>query len=48
MRRIELYTFSALRAAGRIYREAGFEVVNSFERSDWGSTITYQEYRLEL
>jgi GNAT superfamily N-acetyltransferase len=48
MRRIELYTFSALRAAGRIYREAGFEVVNSFERSDWGSKITYQEYRLEL
>jgi GNAT superfamily N-acetyltransferase len=48
MRRIELYTFSALRTAGRIYREAGFRVVNSFERSDWGPTITYQEYALDL
>lgn len=48
MRRVELHTFSALRAAARLYREAGFRVVNSFERSDWGPTITYQEYELEL
>jgi GNAT superfamily N-acetyltransferase len=48
MRRLVLYTFSALRAAGQIYRDAGFRVVNSFERSDWGPTITYQEYELDL
>jgi GNAT superfamily N-acetyltransferase len=48
MHRVELYTFSALRTAARIYREAGFRVVNSYERSDWGPTITYQEYALEL
>ena len=48
MSRVELYTFSALRTAARIYREAGFRVVNSYERSDWGPTITYQEYVLEL
>lgn len=48
MRRVELYTFSALRTAARIYREAGFRVVKARERSDWGPTITYQEYVLEL
>jgi len=48
MRRVELYTFSALRKAGRIYREAGFRVTSSHDRSDWGPTITYQEYVLEL
>ena len=48
MRRVELDTFSALRTAARIYRDAGFRVVNSYERSDWGPTITYQEYELEL
>ena len=48
MRRLELYTFSALATAGRIYREAGFRVVAERERSDWGPTITYQEYALEL
>ncbi len=48
MSRVELYTFSALATAARIYREAGFRIVNSYERSDWGPTITYQEYVLEL
>lgn len=48
MSRLELYTFSALHTAARIYREAGFRVVHSYERSDWGPTITYQEYVLEL
>jgi RimJ/RimL family protein N-acetyltransferase len=48
MRRVELFTFSALRAAGRLYREAGFRIETSFERSDWGPTITYQEYGLDL
>ncbi len=48
MRRLELDTFSALRAAARIYRDAGFRVVGARERSDWGPTITYQQYELEL
>jgi N-acetylglutamate synthase-like GNAT family acetyltransferase len=48
MRRVQLYTFSALRTAGHLYREAGFRVVSAYERSDWGPTITYQEYVLEL
>ena len=48
MRRLELDTFSALRAAARIYRDAGFRVVGARERSDWGPTITYQQYALEL
>ena len=48
MRRLELDTFSALRAAARIYRDVGFRVVGARERSDWGPTITYQTYELEL
>jgi GNAT superfamily N-acetyltransferase len=48
MRRLELYTFSALTSAAKIYRDAGFRVVSARERSDWGPTITYQEYELEL
>jgi ribosomal protein S18 acetylase RimI-like enzyme len=46
--RIELETFSALRAAARIYREVGFSVTWERERADWGPPITYQHYRLEL
>jgi ribosomal protein S18 acetylase RimI-like enzyme len=48
MRRLELETFSDLRAAGHLYRSAGFEVVSVRERDDWGPTISYQHYRLDL
>lgn len=48
MRRLELDTFSALRAAARMYRDAGFRVVGARERSDWGPEITYQQYALDL
>lgn len=48
LRRLELETFSALRAAGHLYRRAGFELQWERERHDWGSPITYQGYRLEL
>jgi RimJ/RimL family protein N-acetyltransferase len=46
--RLELETFSALSAAARIYRKAGFELVWQRERTDWGPPIIYQRYRLEL
>ena len=46
--RLELETFSALTAAARIYRDAGFEVTWERERDDWGPTITYQHYELAL
>jgi RimJ/RimL family protein N-acetyltransferase len=48
LRRLELQTFSALRAAGHLYRRAGFELQWERERHDWGSPITYQGYRLDL
>jgi GNAT superfamily N-acetyltransferase len=48
MRRLELDTFSELRAAAKIYRDVGFRVVGARERSDWGPTITYQQYALDL
>jgi len=47
MARLELETFSDLRAAGHLYRSAGFEVISSVQRDDWGPPITYQHYRLD-
>lgn len=46
--RLELETFSALQAAAHIYRAAGFELVWSRDRYDWGPPIVYQRYELEL
>ena len=46
--RLELETFSALRAAAHIYRSVGFELTWERERTDWGPPIVYQHYALEL
>jgi ribosomal protein S18 acetylase RimI-like enzyme len=48
MRRLEVETFSELRAAAHLYREAGFQVIEAVQRDDWGPTITYQHYALDL
>jgi GNAT superfamily N-acetyltransferase len=48
MHGLMLETFSALTAAARIYRDAGFELRWSRERDDWGPRVTYQGYELEL
>jgi ribosomal protein S18 acetylase RimI-like enzyme len=48
LRRLELETFSELKAAARIYRDVGFRVVWEREREDWGPRIVYQHYELEL
>jgi RimJ/RimL family protein N-acetyltransferase len=48
LKRLELETFSALTAAAHIYRAAGFRLMWSRTRDDWGPTITYQHYELEL
>lgn len=46
--RLELATFSRLTAAARIYRAAGFAVTWEREQEDWGPSITFQGYALEL
>jgi GNAT superfamily N-acetyltransferase len=48
MARLELETFSALTSAARIYRDNGFAVTGEHEREDWGPTITFQHYVLQL
>jgi GNAT superfamily N-acetyltransferase len=48
MRRLELETFSALTTAARLYRAVGFEVISVHGRDDWGPTIEYQHYCLDL
>lgn len=48
LHRLELETFSALAAAARIYRAAGFQLQWERERDDWGPPIVYQGYGLEL
>jgi GNAT superfamily N-acetyltransferase len=47
--RLRLETFSELRAAARLYRDVGFELVREDTRPRWGhDAITYQYYELEL
>jgi GNAT superfamily N-acetyltransferase len=46
--RLELDTFSDLATAARIYRAAGFRLLSSRERHDWGPPVVYQSYALEL
>jgi ribosomal protein S18 acetylase RimI-like enzyme len=48
LRRLELNTYSTLRAAAHLYRDAGFRVVSERVRDDWGPPIVYQHYELEL
>jgi hypothetical protein len=46
---LSLETFSELRAAARIYRDHGFQVVREETNPRWGRPeITYQHYRLPL
>jgi RimJ/RimL family protein N-acetyltransferase len=48
-RLLRLETFSELRAAARLYRAYGLEVVSSDTRPRWGrDEITYQRYELAL
>jgi GNAT superfamily N-acetyltransferase len=46
--RLELETFSALATAAGIYRTAGFRLLSSEERNDWGPPVVFQFYALEL
>jgi GNAT superfamily N-acetyltransferase len=46
--RLQLGTFSALRTAARIYRDAGFRVVSERESDEWGPLLTMQKYELRL
>jgi GNAT superfamily N-acetyltransferase len=47
--RVRLETFSELRAAAYLYREAGFEIVREEIGPRWGrDSITYQHYELNL
>jgi GNAT superfamily N-acetyltransferase len=41
---LRLETFSALRAAGRLYRSLGFELIDSQRFSGWGRPIVLQHY----
>jgi ribosomal protein S18 acetylase RimI-like enzyme len=45
---LSLETFSALRAAGHLYRSFGFAVTWERPRDDWGPPIVYQHYELQL
>jgi ribosomal protein S18 acetylase RimI-like enzyme len=46
--RIELDTFSELRAAAHLYRRAGFRRVSGRRRLMWGREIEFERYELEL
>jgi ribosomal protein S18 acetylase RimI-like enzyme len=46
--RMELDTFSELRAAAHLYRAAGFRRVTARRRLMWGREIEFERYELEL
>jgi len=46
--RLELSTFAALRAAGHLYRSAGFVPVETHPEDAWGPTVAMQRYELAL
>jgi GNAT superfamily N-acetyltransferase len=46
--RLELYTFTDLRAAASLYRSVGFEVASSEETVRWGRRMEWQRYELAL
>lgn len=46
--RLELETFAALQSAARLYRGAGFRVVEEQSVERWGQTILLQQYELAL
>jgi ribosomal protein S18 acetylase RimI-like enzyme len=46
--RMELDTFSELRAAAHLYRGAGFRRVSARRRLMWGREIEFERYELEL
>jgi GNAT superfamily N-acetyltransferase len=47
-RQLRLETFSDLRVAAAIYRDAGFELSSEETGPRWGREITYQHYALTL
>jgi len=46
--RMELDTFSELRAAANLYRSAGFRRVSARRQTMWGREIEFERYELEL
>lgn len=48
LQKLTLETYSELRAAARIYRDAGFRVQWERVHEDWGPQITFQGYALDL
>jgi ribosomal protein S18 acetylase RimI-like enzyme len=46
--RMELDTFSELRAAAHLYRGAGFKRVSARHQVMWGREIEFERYELEL
>ncbi len=46
--KLELETFSALRAAAHLYLAAGFRVASERETDMWGPAIVFQRYELRL
>jgi RimJ/RimL family protein N-acetyltransferase len=46
--RVQLFTFSELKAAARLYRAAGFEPVHAEPSHRWGRELVWQRYELRL
>ena len=47
-RRVILWTVRSLQAAARLYRSAGFRLVEEIPRHQWGTEVVEQRYELNL
>ncbi len=47
-KKVTLWTVSELKAAARLYRQAGFKITREETHEIWGATRTEQEYELSL
>lgn len=47
-RKVYLWTFQGLEPAKHLYQKFGFELVEEFQGSQWGTTVTEQRYELKI
>ncbi len=47
-KKVYLWTFQGLEPARHLYQKFGFELVEEFEGSQWGTLVTEQRYELEI
>lgn len=48
LKKVYLWTFQGLEPAKHLYQKFGFDLVEEFKGTQWGTTVTEQRYELEI